>query len=142
VGVYDASEFSSKFLYGFNPSLIKPDSENRDIKILQRVLININSSLALVSGKAKSKLAPTLDKLADQIVESNPDFKEMQKAAGQKGINILFDYLNTNIGKERGQIKVTGGRTVEVEFPKRKLRSEYGSYVMKLLAAEDPTLYE
>jgi hypothetical protein len=54
----------------------------------------------------------------------------------------LFDYLNANIGKGKGQIKITGGHTVEVEFPKRKLRSEYGSYIMKLLAAEDPTLYE
>jgi hypothetical protein len=75
VGVRDASEFSQKFLYGFNPHLVKSDDENRDMKILQKVLININSSLALVSGKAKSKLAPTLDKLADQIVENNPDFK-------------------------------------------------------------------
>lgn len=142
VGVRDASEFSQKFLYGFNPNLVKSDDENKDIKILQKVLININSSLALVSGKAKSKLAPALDKLADQIVENNPDFKTIQKAAGQKGVQTLFDYLNANIGKGKGQIKVTGGRIAEVEFPKRKLRSEYGSYIIKLLAAEDPTLHE
>lgn len=142
VGVQDASEFSRKFLYGFNPNLVTLDDENRDIKILQKVLININSSLALVSGKAKSKLAPILDKLADQIIENNPDFKAIQKAAGQKGVQILLDYLNANIGKEKGQIKVTGGHTVEIEFPKRKLRSEYGSYIMNLLAAEDPTLHE
>lgn len=142
VGVQDASEFSRKFLYGFNPNLVTLDDENRDIKILQKVLININSSLALVSGKAKSKLAPILDKLADQIVENNPDFKAIQKAAGQKGVQILLDYLNANIGKENGQIKVTGGHTVEIEFPKRKLSSEYGSYIMNLLAAEDPTLHE
>ena len=142
VGVRDASEFSRKFLYGFNPNLVNADDENRDIKILQKVLININSSLALVSGKAKSKLAPTLDKLADQIVENNPEFKAIQKAAGQKGVQILFEYLNANVGKGKGQIKVTGGQTAEVDFPKRKLRSEYGSYIMKLLAAEDPTLHE
>ena len=142
VGVQDASEFSRKFLYGFNPNLVTLDDENRDIKILQKVLININSSLALVSGKAKSKLAPILDKLADQIVENNPDFKAIQKTAGQKGVQILLDYLNANIGKKKGQIKVTGGYTVEIEFPKRKLSSEYGSYIMNLLAAEDPTLHE
>ena len=87
-------------------------------------------------------MAPMLDKLADQIVENNPVFKEIQQAAGQKGVKILFDFLNANIGKGKGEIRATGGRTIEIEFPKRKLRSEYGSYVMRLLAAEDPTLYE
>lgn len=140
VGVADASEFSNKFLYGFDNNQTGNDIL-QDSKIIQKVLININSSLALISGKAKSKLIPTLEKTAKKIVESNPDIQKFYSAGENMGAKAIFDYLNAGQRGAKTTITTSAGFKKAISFPKRKLRSEYGEYVLEVLAAEDQDLY-
>ena len=70
VGVIDAQDFSRRFLYGFDGDTNSENDSRKMTKIIQKILINIDSSLALVSGVVKSKIESKLDKLAASVIQS------------------------------------------------------------------------
>jgi hypothetical protein len=73
VGVIDAQDFSRRFLYGFDNDTSAENDNRKMTKIIQKILINIDSSLALISGIAKSKIESKLDKIAKEIIEGDPE---------------------------------------------------------------------
>ena len=48
VGVKDADDFSNTYLYALDKSAIDQETINRDIKIVQKILISIGSTLTLI----------------------------------------------------------------------------------------------
>ena len=140
VGVIDAQDFSRRFLYGFDNDTSAENDNRKMTKIVQKILVNIDSSLALVSGIAKSKIESKLDKLAKEIVEGDTEtFKQIQQSTEGNALEVLLDFLNKNIGKDEGQISSKSG-SIKVTFPKRKLSSKFSAYIIELLCQEDPQI--
>jgi Lhr-like helicase len=126
-------------LYGFDKKSTE-DGQNKIVKIIQKILINIDASLALISNEAKDKIRPTLEKIAKEIVEApeNRDFfNACQSNAVSSSLDKIFNTLNANIKNENIKIKINGVEKL-IKTPTRKLKSNTSSYILDVLCEHSP----